>query len=126
MNDQYELETVADLAFEREPAPVRGSLYRCTVCGKRPIKVKGVLSELKGKERTSFLRKYNAMHKRHKPNCVPESAAEASACEETVSKDGGTAEKAGCRVDGPIGSGPSSDGGGTVDRADSAASEETN
>ena len=82
--------------------------------------------EKRREEETSFLRKYNAMHKRHKPNCVPESAAEASACEETVSKDGGTAEEAGCRVDGPIGSGPSSDGGGTVDRADSAASEEIN
>ena len=71
MGDQYELETVSDFAFERNPVLVRGSLYRCTVCGQRPIKIKGVLSELTGKERTSFKQKYNAMHRRHKPTCVP-------------------------------------------------------
>ena len=55
MGDQYELETIADLAFEREPVPVRGSIYRCKGCGKRPIKIKGVLTELTGWQRADEL-----------------------------------------------------------------------
>ena len=73
MSDQYELEAIVDLAFEREPAPVRGSIYRCKVCDKRPIKIKGVLTELTGKERTSFKQKFNAMHRRHAASCTTRS-----------------------------------------------------
>ena len=71
MDDQYEIDNIGMLRFERDPHPIRGTLYRCTLCGKRPIKVKGVLSELNGSERKRFKANYNALKNRHKRVCAP-------------------------------------------------------
>ena len=71
MDDQFEIDTIGMLPFERQPLPVQGTLYRCTMCGKRPFKVKGVLAELAGSDRKRFKSNFNSQKNRHMRICQP-------------------------------------------------------
>lgn len=73
MNPQYEIASVGDFAFQREAGPKRGTQYRCTICNEssKRLRVKGVLDDLSGPERTRFRKLVNAMHNRHKKTCAP-------------------------------------------------------
>jgi hypothetical protein len=137
MADQYQIFAIRPFPFDREPEPIRGTLYRCIICDERPIKVKGVLEELTGAERTQFKRKFNAMHSRHKRVCVAKTeepsaggGAEAAADGVSVVTGGGDVGAAvaggnGESSGGEEGVGAGADGsGGTADGAGSENSEE--
>lgn len=116
MSDQFDIATIGMVQFERDPEPVRGTLYLCTLCGKRPaFKVKGVLSELlTGDERKRFKSNFNSLKRRHMKACQPSST-------EAVASGGHEA-------DGDAPSGTSVEAGndeaGAIDAASSGVSDE--
>ena len=111
MDDHYEIDNIGMLRFERDPDPIRATLYRCTLCGERPIKVKGVLSELNGAERKRFKANYNALKNRHKRVCVPTQTPVGAGGDGSGGGDAGNGEASETVGDGTDGGEVAGDGG---------------
>ena len=111
MTEQYQIFAIRPLSFDREAEPVRGTLYRCIICDERPIKVKGVLEELTGPERSQFKRKFNALHARHKRVCVAKTEGPSGGAGGAAAADGVSVETDGNDAIGSAAAG--GNGGGT-------------